>query len=256
MSPSFLPWIFQKTSSCSSPRGLRQRGCVGTGPAYPNFSPVYFCPSPGQLVPVGVNLIASFLPPSLWSRVRLLVVQGNYTGGSIACRKPCPERTQRCSAPRAPSRGPFGAVPSIHGSRSHISGSVWSCPDIGAFASGVNRREIRRGPNPAGLTQAGPGRGMTEDSDAATGGYYSPSHHAYAQTPGARGQPAPFPHPGLSQGHGNVFLSGACLLPLRLGLGGNVSVQNSAGAAGFPSSEHQNRHAGGNGCRRAVLRAL
>lgn len=72
-------------------------------------------------------------------------------------------------------------------------GSVWSCPDIGAFVSAANRREIRRGPNPAGLTQAGPGRGMTEDSDAAACGYYSPSHHAYAQIPGGRGQPAPFP---------------------------------------------------------------
>lgn len=112
--------------------------------------------------------------------------------GSVACRELGHSDAQRLEPlpgdfldPCPPSTAPNRTSPA--------QGSVWSCPDLGAFVSGAKRREIRRGPNPAGLTQAGPGRGMTEDSDAATCGYYSPSHHAYAQIPGGRGQPAPFP---------------------------------------------------------------
>lgn len=63
---------------------VEQQGCVQgrTGAAYPNLSPTYFCLSPSQLVPVGVDLIAIFLPPPLWLCVRAHVALGNNYGCS------------------------------------------------------------------------------------------------------------------------------------------------------------------------------
>lgn len=88
---------------------------AGEGPAYPNFSPVYFCLSSGQLVPVGVNLIAIFLPASLRLCVRPLVVQGNYMGEVDTAKKSLVSIVG--GAARSPSVRP-GATASLRSSGS------------------------------------------------------------------------------------------------------------------------------------------